>query len=50
MKTPIGPIKYVTKSGKANKILFIENLCASFKIHPPTNKLMDTKWVQNIKR
>ena len=50
MNIPIGPIRYVIKRGNANKNLFIKSFWASLSIHPPTNKLIETKWVQNINK
>ena len=47
MNTPRGPIKYVIIKGKATSILLIYNFCESLTIHPPTNKFIDTKCIQN---
>ena len=44
----MGPIKYVIIKGTANKILLIENLLESLTIHPPVNRLIEIKWIQNI--
>ena len=29
------------------RTLLIKNFCESLTIQPPTNKLIDTKWIQN---
>ena len=29
------------------RTLFIKNFCETLTIKPPTNKLIDTKWIQN---
>ena len=34
--------------GTPSKYLLIPNYCESFKIQPPVNRFIETKWIQNI--
>jgi len=47
---PSGPVKYVVIKDKAVKIFGIEYRVESRAIHAPTNKLIDKKCNQKIKR
>ena len=50
MTNPNGPIKYVIIRGIITNILLILNFWESLTIQPPVKRLMEIKWIQNIKR